>query len=190
MKDQIRILGVDDAPFAFKEGNVDVIGAILRGSSYLECVLKTQVVIDGTDATASLTQMINSSRYKTQIKATLIDGVALGGFNVIDAEELFESTEIPVITITRNQPDFESMKRVLTKNFDDWQERWNKITSGALEKVQTAHSPIYVKTTGISLMDAEEIIKICTIRGVLPEPVRVAHLIASGITRGESYGKA
>ncbi|RLF35484.1 MAG: hypothetical protein DRM99_04525, partial [Thermoplasmata archaeon] len=34
------------------------------------------------------------------------------------------------------------------------------------------------------------IIKLSTIRGVIPEPIRVAHLIASGITRGESYGKA
>ena len=49
---------------------------------------------------------------------------------------------------------------------------------------------MYIKCTGISLEDAKEIINISTIRGVIPEPIRVAHLIASGITRGESYGKA
>jgi len=42
----------------------------------------------------------------------------------------------------------------------------------------------------ISIKEAKEIIKLSTIRGVIPEPIRVAHLIASGITRGESYGKA
>ena len=38
--------------------------------------------------------------------------------------------------------------------------------------------------------EAKAIIKVSTIRGVIPEPIRVAHLIASGITRGDSYGKA
>jgi endonuclease V-like protein UPF0215 family len=56
--------------------------------------------------------------------------------------------------------------------------------------IKTKHNPIYVKCTGISIEEAKEIIKISTIRGVLPEPLRVAHIIASGIIRGESYGKA
>jgi len=43
---------------------------------------------------------------------------------------------------------------------------------------------------GISLAEAKEIITLATIRGVIPEPLRVAHIIASGISRGESYGKA
>ena len=42
----------------------------------------------------------------------------------------------------------------------------------------------------MDLEEAKEIIKLSTIRGVIPEPIRMAHLIASGITRGESYGKA
>jgi endonuclease V-like protein UPF0215 family len=47
-----------------------------------------------------------------------------------------------------------------------------------------------VKCAGIDIVEAKEIIKISTIRGVVPEPIRLAHLISSGITRGESYGKA
>ena len=33
-------------------------------------------------------------------------------------------------------------------------------------------------------------ITLSTMRGVILEPIRVAHRIASGVTRGESYGKA
>ena len=56
--------------------------------------------------------------------------------------------------------------------------------------VVDAHNPIYIKCAGISLQETEELIRLSTIRGVIPEPIRVAHLIASGIIRGESYGKA
>ena len=62
--------------------------------------------------------------------------------------------------------------------------------NGRLYKIKTSYNPIFVKCVGLSIEETKEIIKISTIRGVVPEPIRVAHLIASGITRGESYGKA
>ena len=51
MKKQIRILGIDDSPFSFNDKYSTVIGAIMRGGEYLECVLSRQISVDGTDAT-------------------------------------------------------------------------------------------------------------------------------------------
>jgi hypothetical protein len=120
----------------------------------------------------------------------LLDGIALGGFNVVDINDVFKSTNLPVITITRDKPDFEKIKIALKKNFDDWKHRLGLMKNGKIHNVETNHNPIYVKCAGIDIWGAKEIIKISTIRGVVPEPIRVAHLIASGVTRGESYGKA
>ena len=64
------------------------------------------------------------------------------------------------------------------------------LKKGELFTVKTIHKPIYVKCAGIAIDEAEEIINLSTIRGVIPEPIRVAHVIASGVIRGESYGKA
>jgi uncharacterized protein len=120
----------------------------------------------------------------------MMDGACLGGFNVVDIDELSESTYLPVITITRDKPNQKKIKHALQKNFKDWKERWSLLQKGTLHMIPTQHNPIYIKCTRISLEDAKEIINISTIRGVIPEPIRVAHLIASGIIRGESYGKA
>jgi len=190
MKRQIRILGIDDAPFTFHEKYVTVIGVVMRGGEYLECVLRSQVTIDGIEATVICEQMIKNSRHRRQLKAVMIDGACLGGFNVVDIDGLSESTQLPVITITRDKPDQIKIKHALQKNFKDWKERWTLLQKRSLQKIPTQHNPIYIKCTGISLEEAKEIINISTIRGVIPEPIRVAHLIASGITRGESYGKA
>ena len=190
MKQQIRLLGIDDSPFTFSDKYGTVIGVIMRGGEYIECVLKNQVSIDGDDATHICLEMIDKSRYKTQLKAVLLDGVALGGFNIVNIEELHNKTSIPIITITRDKPDFEKIKTALQKNFNDWEERFNLMTKGHLHEVKTKHNPVYVKIVGLSINEAKEIIKLSTIRGVIPEPIRVAHLIASGITRGESHGKA
>jgi endonuclease V-like protein UPF0215 family len=120
----------------------------------------------------------------------MLDGVCLGGFNVVDIKEVSEATGIPMMTITRDKPDFDKIKQALRTHFKDWDARWKVICRGTLHTIPTRHNPIYIKYEGLSLLEAKEIINVSTIRGVIPEPVRVAHLIASGITRGESYGKA
>jgi endonuclease V-like protein UPF0215 family len=190
MKRQIRILGIDDAPFTFHEKYSTVIGVVMRGGEYLECVLRSQVTIDGTEATVVCKQMIQNSRHRRQLRAVMVDGACLGGFNVVDIQGLSESTNLPIITITRDKPDFSKIKHALQKNFTDWKDRWIILQKGKMHMITTQHNPIYIKYAGLSLDEAKEIINISTIRGVIPEPIRVAHLIASGITRGESYGKA
>ena len=190
MKRQIRILGIDDSPFTFNDKYCTVIGAVMRGGEYLECVLSGRVAIDGNEATSICKEMIQNTKHRQQLKVVMLDGVALGGFNIVDITELYESTNLPIITITRDKPDFDKIKTALQKNFNDWEERWKTLKEGEMYTIKTRHNPIYVKCVGITIEDAKEIINLSTIRGVIPEPIRVAHVIASGITRGESYGKA
>jgi len=190
MKKEIRLMGIDDSPFTFTDKYANVIGVVMRGGEYIEGVIKNQVSIDGDDATYICEQMIENTRHKVQLKAILLDGIALGGFNIVDIEKIYNSTNLPVITVTRDKPDFEKIKKALQKNFNDWEKRFNLMKKGKLHRVATKHNPIYIKCIGLNVEEAKEIIKISTIRGVIPEPIRVAHLIASGITRGESYGKA
>jgi endonuclease V-like protein UPF0215 family len=190
MKQQIRLLGIDDSPFRFTDKYGMVIGVVMRGGEYLECVLRRHIVIDGEDATFVCKDMIKNTKHQKQLRAVLIDGVAFGGFNVIDIEEIYKTTNVPIITITRDKPDFEKIKAALKKNFTNWKTRWDIISKGELIEIKTNHNPVYIKCMGISIKEAKEIIKLSTIRGVIPEPIRVAHIIASGVTRGESYGKA
>ena len=190
MKKQIRILGIDDSPFSFKDKYCNIIGVVMRGGEYTEGILKNKIKIDGMDATKIIIKMTLQTRYYKQLKAILTDGIALGGFNIIDIEKIFEKTNIPIITVTRDKPDKKKIKNALKKHFKDWEKRLDLINKGRLHKFKTKHNPIFIKYAGISADKAKEIIKISTIRGVIPEPIRVAHLIASGITRGESYGKA
>ena len=190
MKAQIRLLGIDDSPFSFKDKYAKIIGVVMRGGEYIEGILSDKVAIDGNNATQICKKMIENTRHREQLKAVLLDGVALGGFNVVDIEGIYNDTNLPIITITRDKPNFDKIKKALQKNFDDWNDRWGLISKGDLHEIKTKHNPIYVKCEGITINETKEIIKLSTIRGVIPEPIRVAHLIASGIARGESYGKA
>lgn len=190
MKQQIRILGIDDSPFKFGDGKALVVGALVRTPNYLEGVIKSEVTVDGTDSTRTMIRMVSGSRFRDQIKILMVDGIALAGFNVIDLDEVHSKLGVPILTITRDRPDFEKMRAALEKYFDDWRERYRLITKLELRPIRTEHKPLYACGVGLKWPEFEELVRISTVRGVVPEPLRMAHLIASAMSRGESYGRS
>lgn len=183
-------MGIDDSAFSFDEDEVVVVGAVVRMPNYLEGVLKTTADVDGSNATERLVEMIGGSRYAENIAAVMIDGIAVGGFNVIDIEALHEELGIPVATVTRDEPDLASMQTALKAKFADWNERYSLIVSTELNRVETKHKPVYVQVVGEDLENIKDLIAKSTVLGALPEPIRIAHLIATAIKKGESHGRA
>ena len=189
MKSQVRVVGIDDSPFVFKNGRVLVVGVVMRLPDYVEGVMKTECTIDGTDANDALEEMISGSRFSEQLKLIMIDGVALGGFNVVDIFRLYEKTRIPCVTVTRDRPDMVMVGNALKAHFPDWEKRLEIITKQELTAIPTAHKPIHVSTAGIDVEGASRLIWECTVRGNIPEPLRIAHLISSAMIKGESRGR-
>jgi endonuclease V-like protein UPF0215 family len=191
LKSEIRILGFDDGPHKSKsEGTVVVIGVIYRGGKFPDGFLKTEVAIDGTDATEKLVKLINSTRHKQQLKVIMFDGVTLGGFNIVDIKELHEKTRIPVIVINRKHPDLEKVKEAL-KNFKDFEVRWKIIEhAGKIKECRLNKRKLYYQSVGLRDEDAREIIALSSTHSFVPEPLRVAHLIATAVVKGESGGRA
>jgi len=190
IKQEIRILGIDDAPFPpHTQNKIMLIGTVFRGGIWLDGVLRTYISGDGDDSTPNIVKMINESRHKDQIGVIMLDGVTFGGFNVVDIVEIFYQTGIPVIVIMRKFPDFPKIKKALLK-FEDHQKRWNHIlNAGEVYKINNKET-IYIQICGIDLEDAEEIVRLSTTRSAIPEPIRAAHLIAAGVETGESKGSA
>jgi endonuclease V-like protein UPF0215 family len=186
MKREVRVVGIDDAPFdKFSQRNVLVVGAVFRGGTLLDGILSTKVRVDGTNSTKRLVAMLNNSKFKPQLQCILLDGIAVGGFNVMDVRKLNRETSLPVIVVMRRFPDFKKIKRALrTINKQGRLALMEK--AGKIQKV----GKIYIQLTGIDLEKAKDILKITCTRSHLPEPIRVAHIIASGIVEGESRGRA
>ncbi len=193
IKPEIRILGVDDGPFEPRsKGEVPLVGVVFRGGRWLDGVLKTRIKQDGTDVTKRLIDMVNRSRHRGQLRVLMVDGVTFAGFNVLDAKEVFRKTGLPIIVISRELPDMMNIREAI-KHLPRWRDRWRIIKRlGKIYPVRTKSRgvPIYMQLVGIKRADAESVVKLSSTRSLVPEPLRVAHLIATAIVRGESYGKA
>ena len=92
--------------------------------------------------------------------------------------------DLPVISVTRDKPDLQQIKSALIR-IPDFNKRWEAIkNAGDLYsvKTRTGENPIYVQSVGVLREDAEKILKTTSIRSNIPEALRVAHIIASGLT--------
>jgi len=186
IRKEIRILGIDDAPFnQQKKTDVTVICTVYRGGNFFDGILSTKIRKDGSNSTPKLIKAINSSKFKPQLRCIMTDGIALGGFNIIDVKKLYKATKIPIIIVIRRKPDLEKIKTTL-KNLGMSQKYKLIENAGKIYHIDK----LYVQLVGLDLETAKKILKITCVRSIIPEPIRIAHLIASGVTEGESRGRA
>ncbi len=183
IKPEIRVLGIDDGKFIpHTQGTVIAVGVVFRGGYSIDGVMHTNVMIDGLDATEKFSSMINTSPHHRQLRLVMLNGITFGGFNIVDIKRLFAVTGLPVLALTHEKPDLDAIHEAL-KNLPNSEERWRLIIeAGEIHEVINNGAKIFLELAGISIADAQIIIRLTSTRGCLPEPLRVSHLIASGIS--------
>ncbi|MBI5537305.1 MAG: DUF99 family protein [Deltaproteobacteria bacterium] len=186
IRPQARIVGIDDGPFEHRpRAPVLVAGVLMRGGGRVDGVVTTRVLRDGFGATRAVARMLSTGRLAGQAQAVLIDGVAVGGFNVIDLPRLAEELEVPVIAVMRRAPDLEAVRRAIQRTTQP-ERRWRMIqAAGAIERA----GKMCFQVAGASTSDARQILEVATAGSEYPEALRLAHMIAGAIVTGTSRGR-
>ncbi len=179
-------LGIDDGPFAKRAATpVPIIGVLMEGPDLVEAVARTEFPADGADATAFLARWIQSLRARPALHAVLLGGITIAGLGIVDIEELSETLRLPILSVTRKNPARHRVGSALQ-------------AAGLLERLpiverapvaQQLHTGVYLAAAGISTAQAITLLDATRLKSALPEPVRLAHLIAAAIVKGESRGR-
>lgn len=182
-----HVVGFDDAPFdRGHRGDVLVVGAVFAGKR-LDGVISTRVRRDGANAAQRLIDCITGSKYFDQLQAVLLQGIAFAGFNVVDLQRLHEATGLPVLVVARYRPDLQAIRKALLGQVPGGDRKWRLIeAAGPMEPM----AALYVQRCGITPEDAARLLAGLQQNSQLPEPLRVAHMIAGGVTTGESRHRA
>jgi len=183
---QFRIVGVEDGGFSRAPLNRGIQRAllvcVLLQGTRIENFLAGMVTVDGLDASEKLAGMLRDITFD----AVMLAGVSFAGFNLIDPVVIFEEFGKPVVVVSRTRPDNLAVKGALFRHFEDWQIRWRIFEKlGPIYEVVSMPSepPLYVEVIGADLNWASDLIRALTICSRVPEPIRVARLIAHGLTR-------
>lgn len=176
-------IGMDDGPFPGKPAEATVkaplVAACLKGPHLVKLGI-TWITVDGLDATDEALSTLETLP-KSPI---LLSGVTFGGFNLIDPRKIQQRFRTPTIVVVGSRPDNKAVKRALVKHFPDWKERWGVIGSlGPLRRVRTMKDepPLFFENFGCSPAETRRILTRNAFVSRVPEPIRVAGLVARGL---------
>lgn len=182
-----NVISFDDAPFDRRHrGDIPVVGTVFTG---LRCdgILVGRVRRDGANSTARLAELVRESRFAAHPQLILLQGIALAGFNVVDLNRLQQRLGRPVLVVARHRPDLAAIHAALEKRVPGGARKWRLIKqAGPMEPL----GKVFVQRAGLTLEEAREVMERLCVHGHLPEPLRLAHLVAGALVRGQSHGRA
>jgi endonuclease V-like protein UPF0215 family len=180
-----NVIGFDDAPFPRHHiGEVKVVGAVFADLRF-DGVIIGEIEKDGSDAAEKLTELVTASKFADHAQLIMLQGIALGGFNVVDVFYLNRRLGIPVLVVSRRRPNMAAIRSALITHIPGGKKKWALIEKlGLMEQA----CEIYVQRVGLAPDQAAAVINRFAIHSRIPEPIRAAHLIAGAIIDGQSRG--
>ena len=111
-----NVVGFDDGPFVRERRGAPVllVGAVCARTR-LDGVVSGRIRKDGGDATARIVELVRGTQFDGHIRAVLLGGIAVGGFNVIDIHALAAELARPVLVVARRLPRLALIRQALEK---------------------------------------------------------------------------
>jgi uncharacterized protein len=176
-KKGIRVLAIAES-FKISCKFAVIAGVVMRRDLIIDGVGITKSTLKGNDATQNIISMYESMQ-RNDINCIFIGGAIISMYNIIDANKIHQSTGLPVIAITFRKS--EGIANTIKKAFqDDWQaklEQYHNLGERQQVKLKTGKS-VFIRKLGLSLSNSIVMLNHFTHQGSIPEPVRIARLIA------------
>jgi endonuclease V-like protein UPF0215 family len=182
-----HVLGIDDGPFEKyrPEARAPIVGVMMEGHDLVEAIAVTDFPVDGAGITAFLADWIRARRFAPALDGVLFGGITLAGLAVLDPASLARELGAPVVVVNRKGRSDAPLRGALEKaGFAD---RTALLESAppSVELPGGTHASIAGGTPEL----AAALIARTRSKSDLPEPLRLAHLFAHAIVRGESHGR-
>lgn len=177
-----KIIACDDGKVKKFDQRSTLVACISYNEIWPVDIRLNYVHTDGLDATSILSYMIKEIANNNK-GIVLLDSITIAGFNLISLPGLYKLTGFPSIVIYNYKPSLSRINSALIPNFGDSDIR-EKILSilKNSKKIKTNKGILYIVNWGVNNDDAKLIINSLQHYSRIPEPLRVAHMIASKLS--------
>ncbi len=180
-----NIVGVDDGYFPpnYKDLRLHtVLVAVLCEGAVPKDLRIGRVRVDYDDVNSKVIELV-SDLGSTDL--VILDGVTYAGFNVVDPDVVSNELGIPVITFFHYELNLRRIEYALNKHFPDGNRRLKVIKKVYLSSVDvpTPWRRVRIYVVGMPLNEAVRTLKKLQTVSPIPEPLRIADIVASGISR-------
>jgi endonuclease V-like protein UPF0215 family len=176
-KKGLRALAVAES-FKISCKHAVLAGVVMRRDLIIDGIGFSKSTIRGDDSTQNIISMWRHMN-RNDINCIFLGGIIISMFNIVDGNKVYRSTGIPVIALTYN--DSKGVAHNFRKIFpNSWQsklEQYQNIGKRQRIVLQTGKA-VFVRHWGLTLSDSIILLNYFTLQGSIPEPVRIAKLIA------------
>jgi len=187
-KKGFRALGIAES-FVRSYPKSVLAGIVMRRDLIVDGVAFATATVGGLDATEAVLEIFKALS-RRDINCIMLGGAIISWYNVIDLERVYRETGVPLLNITYE--DSPGIEEFIRKHFEGDQRRlelYRKLGPREPLRLKTG-AVVFVRYYGISRWEAEAALNAFTTHGGVPEPVRVANLVARAALRALLAGQA
>jgi endonuclease V-like protein UPF0215 family len=177
-----RVLAVEGGSFSKGVDRTTPAAFLLTDGIQPKRLIIKRVEVDGLDATERLMETIEE--LDREVDVVMSSSIPIAGFNLLDPKKVLERFEIPSIFVLGERPDQGAVRAALKKHFRDWEKRLAVIegAGGFHELSLDRENSVLVECVGIKPAEAMRLVRRLTIFGRIPEPVRLARMVARAVS--------
>ncbi len=153
-------------------------GVVMRRDKIIDGFVIGKTTLSGDDATNEILKMYEKLG-RPDISYLIVSGIIISMYNMINIKEIHEKLQIPVIGLTYQ--DSSGITEAIKNHFPDSFERKLKDYKKLGERQQLhLHTgfDVFVRAEGCLLSDVKHLLDGLTLQGSVPEPLRVAQILA------------
>lgn len=180
-KKGLRVAGIAESFFCSSRSTLACV--VMRRDLRIDGAAFGSVTVGGMDATSSIIDLIGELHRK-DVNIVMISGCVIAWFNVLDPEAINLATGLPVIAVTYEASEgLEDEIRTHFPGDDARLAQYQNLGERTALPLSTG-GVLYLRLAGIGLHEAGFICDRLTFDGRVPEPLRVARLMARAAMRG------
>ena len=174
-KKGLRALGIAESYYG--RDHSFLAGVVMRKDLRIDGFVFGKVTVGGNDATDTVIGMAGDLGRK-DINVILISGCVIAWYNILDPGRIADASGIPVICVTYEESD--GLADDIRHHFPGDEDRVQAyLRLGEREPVRLpGNQTAYLRAAGIGYPDAARLCRDFTLEGKIPEPLRVARLLA------------
>jgi endonuclease V-like protein UPF0215 family len=187
-KKGLRVLGIAESFSRDVDRRSILAGIVMRKDMVIDGFAVTSVTVGGMDSTDVVIGLFKSLG-RGDINLIMLNGCVIAWFNVIDLRGVHESLNLPLICVTYDES--EGLEKYFREYFpQDWQQRLDVFNrnSGRNEVLLHTGYKVFEREQGIDHEEAVRLLDMFTLQGSIPEPLRLARLLARTIYRAIHKG--
>ncbi len=187
-KKGIRVLGIAESFRRDYEKSV-LAGIVMRSDFIIDGAAFDMITVGGMDATEGVLRIFESLQ-RDDINVIMLNGCVISWFNIIDIMEVYKRLQIPLICVTYEES--EGLEEHIAKHFEAHErdsriEAYRRLGDRVPVELQDGFE-VLIRFLGIEKPEAGAVLKKFVVQGKVPEPLRVAKIVARATLRSGLEG--